>query len=136
MSADPVGPGVPSPGAMSPADERMWAGAAHWGALVASAVAGLSFLGPLLVLAVKGQESMWVRRHAVDSLNFQLSMLLYTFVIGAASFLLFFTIVAPLVGMVALFALLALWLVLTILGAVKCINGEAFAYPLTIRFIS
>ena len=60
-------------------DERTWATAAHWSALVAAFLA-LAFLGPLLVLLAKGNDSPWVRRNAVESLNFQLSMLIYGFV--------------------------------------------------------
>ena len=69
----------PPPGPrLGPGDERTWATAAHWSALVAACVA-LAFLGPLVVLLAKGNESPWVRRNAVESLNFQLSMLIYGF---------------------------------------------------------
>ena len=46
------------------------------------AVAGrtLAFLGPLIVMLIKGNESPYVRRQAVESLNFQLSILIYAIV--------------------------------------------------------
>src|SRR5687768_8785948 len=69
-------PGV-APGQLSAGEEATWVGAAHWGALVASFIGGLAFLGPLLVLLIKGNESPRVRWHAVESLNFQLSFLIY-----------------------------------------------------------
>ena len=71
-------PPPPAPGGyqIGGGDERMWATAAHWSALVAAFVA-LAFLGPLVVLFTKGTSSGYVRRHAVESLNFQLSMLIY-----------------------------------------------------------
>ena len=57
-------------------DELTWGSAAHWSALVAAFVA-LAFLGPLIVMLTKGNESAYVRRQAVESLNFQLSILIY-----------------------------------------------------------
>ena len=37
-------------------DDRTWATAAHWSALVAAFLA-MAFLGPLIVLVVKGEDS-------------------------------------------------------------------------------
>ena len=63
-------------GGLSPTStERNWAMAAHLGAFVAAYVA-LGLLAPLLVLLVKGGESPFVRRHSVESLNFQITTLL------------------------------------------------------------
>src|SRR5687768_2884713 len=64
-------------GAVVPtAEERNWALAAHVGTFVAAWVA-LGFLAPLIILLVKGNDSPFVRRHAVESLNFQISLLIY-----------------------------------------------------------
>src|SRR5687768_8590800 len=118
-------------------DERTWAGAAHWSALVAAAVA-LAFLGPLVVLLAKGSDSLWVRRNAVESLNFQLSMLIYGFVGTIVGVVV--TIVTLGVGLLLLLPLAlavgAFWLIMTIIGAVKTGNGEDYRYPLTIRMVS
>ncbi len=133
----PVGPtpppappyGVPGPApypAMTPDQERTWAGAAHWSALVASVI-GFAFLGPLIVMLVKGNESPWVRRQAVESLNFQLSMLIY----GIVSAIL----ILVLVGILLVLIVAVCWLVFTIIGAVKASNGEDYRYPLTIRMV-
>lgn len=112
---------------ISPISERTWMSAAHWSALVAAFVA-LAFLGPLVVMLTKGNESPRVRQHAVESLNFQLSVLIY----GVVSFVLVFV----LVGILMLIALGILWLVCTIMGALKANNGEDYRYPLTIRMVS
>jgi len=113
--------GAPTP------DEITWGSAAHWSALVASIVA-LAFLGPLIVMLTKGNESPYVRRQAVESLNFQLSILIY----GIVSFVLLFVLVGfvllPIVGL--------MWLVFTIIGAVRASRGEEYHYPLTIRMVS
>lgn len=122
-------PGPPyRPGGLTPAAERAWASAAHWSALVASVLGGLAFLGPLLVLLVKGDESPWVRRHAMESLNFQISILIYA-IVSAVLILL-------LVGFLLLIAVGVAWVVLTITGAVRASSGEDYRYPLTIRMVS
>ena len=114
-----------------------WGGVAHWGALVAAFVA-MAFLGPLLVFLIKGNDSPYIRAQSAESLNFQLSMLIYG-VVG--------TIVGVLVSILTfglgllLFIPLALvfggfWLVFTIIGSVKSVNGEMYRYPVTIRMVS
>lgn len=116
----------PPPVPLTP-DELTWGGAAHWSALVAAAVA-LAFLGPLVVLLAKGNESAYVRRQAVESLNFQLSILIY----GVVSAVL----IIVLVGFLLLAAVGIAWLVLTIIGSVRASRGEEYRYPLTIRMVS
>ncbi len=139
MSGTPQPPGAPPPPPPGPGfgDERTWATAAHWSALVAAFVA-LAFLGPLVVLFTKGNESPYVRRHAVESLNFQLSMLIYGF---AGTMIGIILVVATLGAGLLLFLPLALafgacWLILTIIGAMKAGNGEDYRYPLTLRMVS
>jgi len=133
----PPPPYQPPPGGMSPGDERTWASAAHWTALVAAFVA-MAFLGPLLVLLVKGNSSPWVRRHAVESLNFQLSMLIYGLVgtvLGVILAILTFGLgLLLLIPLVLAFG--AYWLIMTIIGAIKTGNGEDYRYPLTLRMVS
>ena len=118
-------PGPPG-SRLSSGDERMWAGAAHWGALVAMVVA-MAFLGPLLVLLVKGNDSPFVRRQAVESLNFQLTILIAGLVSGVLILLGIGLILLPLVGLA--------WLVFTIIGAVKASSGEDYRYPLNLRMV-
>ncbi|HEX5860606.1 MAG TPA: DUF4870 domain-containing protein [Nocardioides sp.] len=116
----------PGPGMLTP-DERTWGGAAHWSALVGAFVA-LSFLGPLLVLLVKGNDSPWIRKQAVESLNFQISILIYAIVSAI--------LIIVLIGFLLLAAVGLMWLIFTILGSVKVAGGEDYRYPLTIRMVS
>ncbi len=113
--------------------DRNWAAASHWGTLVAAWLA-MGFLAPLAIMFTVGQQSAFVRRHAVESLNFQISMLIY----GAAAILfsivtigLGLLVVIP-VGLVFLIAAL----VFLIQGSIKAVNGEEYRYPLTLRFVS
>ena len=57
-------------------EEKNWALAAHVGVFVAVWIA-MGFLAPLIVMLVKGNDSAFVRRHSVESLNFQISILIY-----------------------------------------------------------
>ncbi len=116
----------PGAGGLTP-DERTWGGAAHWSALVAALLA-LAFLGPLLVFLVKGNDSPWIRRQSVESLNFQLSILIYAIVSAVLLLVLVGFVLLPLVGL--------FWLIFTIIGSVKGVNGEDYRYPLTIRMVS
>ena len=113
--------GAPTP------QEITWGCAAHWSALVASVVA-LAFLGPLIVMLTKGNESAYVRRQAVESLNFQLSILIYAIISFVLIFVLVGFVLLPIVGL--------MWLVFTIIGSVRSSRGEEYRYPLTIRMVS
>jgi uncharacterized Tic20 family protein len=114
------------PGGLT-SEELTWGGAAHWSALVATVIA-LAFLGPLIVMLTKGNESAYVRRQAVESLNFQLSILIYAVVSIVLLFVLIGFILLPVVGIA--------WLVFTIIGSVRAARGEEYRYPLTIRMVS
>jgi uncharacterized Tic20 family protein len=87
----------------------------------------MAFLVPLVILLVKGKESAFVRHHAVESLNFQLSMLIYLFVSILLALLLVGLLILPVLGV--------LWLVFVVLATIKASNGEGYRYPLTIRFV-
>ncbi len=122
-STQPVGPSQ---------DDRLWATLAHVGSLIAAAVA-MAFLAPLIVLLVKGNTSPFVRRHAVESLNFQITLLILLaigilvsiFTLGIA--LIVVIPVGVVVGVAAL--------VFIILASVRANNGEDYRYPMTLRLV-
>jgi uncharacterized Tic20 family protein len=136
--SDPYGPpaGQDPRGALTQ-EERTWALVAQIGTLVAAYVA-LGFLAPLIVLLVKGDSSPFVRRHAVESLNFQISLLIYSIVGTVLAFV--FTLLTVGLGLIVLvplaIVLAIVVLVLIILATVKASNGEDYRYPFNIRFIS
>ena len=66
--------------------------------------------------------------HSREALNFQISVLIY----GIISALL----ILVLIGFLMLFALVIFAFVAGIVAAIKAANGQAFRYPLTIRFVS
>ncbi len=135
--SDPYGqPPAHDPNGGVSQDDKTWALASHIGALV-SAWFAFGFLAPLLVMLVKN-DSPFVRRHAVESLNFQISMLIYSVVGGVIAFVIIivtfgvaFIIIFPLVAIVLLIVL-----VLVIQATIAASRGEPYEYPLTIRFVS
>jgi uncharacterized protein len=106
--------------------ERNWAIAAHLSSFLAAYVA-LGVLGPLVVMLVAGPRSAFVRRHAVEALNFNISVLIY---LGISALLMF-----VLIGFPMAIAVGVLYLVTVIRGALAASRGEEYRYPLTIRFV-
>ena len=116
------------------ANARQWGMLAHLSALV-GLVIGLSFVGPLVVYLTKKEEHPFIADQAREALNFNLSFLLYE-VVG---FILTFILILVIIGILLIPVLIAIaigWLVLTIMAGLKANQGEAYRYPLTIRFIS
>ena len=134
--SDPYGPPPGQPGAPAGQDDRTWALLAHIGSLVTAWFA-FGFIAPLIVMLVK-TDSPFVRRHAVESLNFQISVLIYVLVGGVVAVVVTFVTVG--IGLIVIVPLaIALgvgWLVVVILATVKASRGEDYRYPLTIRFVS
>ena len=132
---DPYG-AAPRP-APQTSDDNTWALAAHLGALLASMFVGLALLAPLIIMLVKS-DSPYVRRHAVESRNFQISALIYVVVGAVLSVVL--AVVTFGIGLVVVIPLAIAagiaWLVLVIVASVRASKGEDYRYPLTIRFVS
>ncbi|MFT3706113.1 MAG: DUF4870 domain-containing protein [Archangium sp.] len=103
-------------------EERIWSLVAHLSPLL-----GFSFLGPIIVLLVKGRESKWVRAHAIESLNFNISC----FVVLMVGFVLTMVFV----GFCIVVAAATANVVLGIVASVAAWQGKPYRYPATIRLI-
>jgi uncharacterized Tic20 family protein len=119
----------PSPPTSSSSDTRTWCVLCH-----ASALLGLFFhflghiLGPLIIWLIKRSDSPEIDANGKESLNFQISMLIYD---AIAAILCIFLIGIPI--------LIGLWIlntVLVIIASVKASHGEFYRYPFTIRLIT
>lgn len=106
--------------------ERNWALASHIGSLLAAYVF-LGALCPLVVLLAKGNESRFVRAHAVESLNFQITAA----IAGAISALLIFIVV----GIFLVIIVGVVYIVFLIIATLAASRGQPYRYPLTIRLI-
>ena len=114
-------------GAMGTKEERTYAMFCHLGALSGFVVPFGNIIVPLVLWLIKKDSSPFIDLNGRESLNFQLSMLIYT-LISAALMLV----------VIGFFLLAALWifnLVIVIIAGVRAESGAQFRYPLTIRFI-
>jgi uncharacterized Tic20 family protein len=117
---------------------RNWAMGCHLAAL--ALYIGIPFgniFGPLIIWLIKKDEIPLVDEQGKESLNFQISLILYGVAMVILIALFSFTIVLiPLAAVLAilLMAIGLVNLVLIIYAALKVSNGESFSYPLAIKF--
>ena len=113
-------------------EERLWAVAAHLASVIGwVGVPAGHLLAPLLIWLFLRDRSEFVRIQALESLNFQISVTIYSLAAAAVAF----TVVGLVVAVPALFLLVLFDIVLTIVGAVRVSQGETYRYPLTIRLV-
>lgn len=107
---------------------RNWAMLCHLASLVGfvGPVFG-HILGPLVVWLIKKDEHPFIDEHGKESLNFQISMMIYS--VAAIPTLCIF------IGFFLLPLLVVLDAVFAIIAAIKASSGEHYRYPLTIRFV-
>ena len=84
-------------------------------------------LGPLIVWLAKRGDSPEIDGHGKESLNFQISMLIYSLVAGVLCLVL--------IGFVLLGILHILNLVLVIIASIQASEGKLYRYPISIRLI-
>ncbi|TQN28631.1 putative Tic20 family protein [Haloactinospora alba] len=85
----------------------------------------LSALGPLLVLLVSDRSSTFVRRHATEALNYQLTFVVASIVLLGLSWL-----ILPLLAWLFLFLG---WIFLPVVAGVASLAGGKWKYPFTWR---
>ncbi|QBX56563.1 DUF4870 domain-containing protein [Nocardioides seonyuensis] len=118
---------VPS---ISPEQERTWGMIAHAGALAAMVFSAgfLGFVGSLAVYLMYKDRGPFVRAHAANSLNVQITMFIWIVVSIPLILLLG-------LGLLTLIAAPFVAGALHIVGAIKASNGEWWNPPLTPRFV-
>ena len=112
----------------SSSNVRMWNVLCH-----ATALAGFfvpwagHILGPLIVWLAKRNDSPEIDQHGKESLNFQISMLIYNVIAGVLCLVL--------IGFAILAILHILNLVLVIIASIQASEGKFYRYPITIQLI-
>jgi uncharacterized Tic20 family protein len=106
---------------------RTWDMLCHLSALAGYIIPFGNIIGPLLVWQLKKNEYPSVDAHGKEAVNFQISVLIYFFISVLLS--------VVLIGIPLLIAVGLGSLVLIVIASIKANNGEAYRYPLTIRFI-
>jgi uncharacterized protein len=122
--------------------QRYWDGAA-WTSHVSAGAVGddkalavlahvlnvvATVIGPLVIYLVKRDESVFVRSHATEALNFGITLLIAYVVAAVTSILL--------VGVLLFPVIIVLQIVFTIMAGLAAGRGEVYRYPLNIRFVS
>jgi uncharacterized Tic20 family protein len=108
--------------------DRTWDVLCHITALAGFVVPFGNILGPLIIWLIKRNELPSVDAHGKESLNFQISVLIYMAVSAVLMLVLIGVFLMIVVGITAI--------VLVVIASVKASNGELYRYPLTIRFIN
>lgn len=130
---DALSSAIPPAGAHNARDDsNNFALAAHLSAIL-SLFIGFTFIGPLVIWAVK-KDDPFVRAHAAEALNFNLSVLLYGAILVVAGLVLLIVVVGIPVWLL-LIPLGIAWLVFVCIAAAKAGQGRPYRYPLTIRFV-
>lgn len=145
--------------------EKNWASISHLSALSQYCFPLGNFILPMIVWSSKKNESTYIDHNGKQCINFQLSVLLYSLILGVifvpAFLITFFSHVTfneliydrhliiqdgnlseniglITTGVIAIFLLACLKIAeffLIIRAAVKTANGEYYTYPLTIQFL-
>jgi hypothetical protein len=119
----------PPPAPISSADVRTWNVLCHASALLGLFLHFLGhLLGPLIVWLVKRGDSPEIDAHGKESLNFQLSMLIYDAIAAILCIIL--------IGIPILIALWVMNTVFVIIASIRASEGKFYRYPITIRFLS
>jgi uncharacterized Tic20 family protein len=127
------------PATMSPEDERTWGAISHAGAVVAMICSAgfLGFLASIAVYVVNKDRGPFVRAHAANSINIQISMFIWLVVatvlyviLGIVTLGIGFLVFLPIFAVPLVFAG-----VLHVVGALKAYNGEWWNPPFTPQFV-
>ena len=84
-------------------------------------------VGPLIVWLAKRQDSPEIDAHGKESMNFQISMLIYNVVAGILCLIV--------IGFALLAILHILNVVFVIIAAMRASEGQIYRYPLTLRLV-
>ena len=87
-----------------------------------------NIVGPLIIFLIKKDQSPFIREHAVEALNFQISLTIYAIISAVLVFVLIGILLLAAVGIVGI--------VFTIIAAISASEGKIYRYPVTIRLVS
>ncbi|GGL05993.1 DUF4870 domain-containing protein [Nocardia jinanensis] len=113
--------GAPNQAPVSPSDAKTWAMLAHFGGIV------LGFVAPLIVWVMYKDRDEFVRRHAVDALNFQI-VLAIAYVVSAA-------LMIVLIGLLLFPIVWIAGIVFSVLAGIAANNGREYKYPFNLSLV-
>ncbi len=86
-----------------------------------------SFIAPLIIYLLKKDESPYVKEHALESLNFQITMIILYIISGI--------LIIVLIGVLLIWALSIINLILIIIATIKASEDKFYKYPFNFRLI-
>ena len=94
-------------------------------------------IAPLILWSEKKNESTYIDTHGKAAINFQLSLMLYSFLLAILIIpLTIFTLGLGLIALLISIIPILILIIATIISAsIKATNGEYYDYPFTIEFI-
>ena len=125
---------TPSPTTPNPDAHRAWDMWCHITALAGLIIPFGNVIGPLVIWQMKRNEFPSVDEHGKESLNFQLSILIY--VLAGTVLAVLGTVVC--IGWLLIPVLIALHfggLILAVIAGLKANDGVFYRYPLSLRLI-
>ena len=114
--------GQPAQAPVSPSDARMWSLFAHIGGLLTT------FIAPLVIFLIYKDRDPFIRRHAVQALNFQIIMAIGYFVSSL--------LMAVLIGFLTYPLFFIVSVVFSIIAAMAANKGEEYTYPMVPQMVS
>ena len=84
-------------------------------------------VGPLIIWLAKRQDSSEIDAHGKESINFQISMLIWNCIAAV--------LILVVIGIPLLVLLHILNIVFVIIASIQASEGRLYRYPLSIRFI-
>ena len=109
-------------------EDRTWAIITHASAFVGFFVPLGNILGPLLVWAIKKDESQFLDENGKQAINFQITWTILFFVAALSIILVIGILLLPLVALA--------WFVLVVIAIIRASDDQVYDYPLTLDIIS
>lgn len=109
-------------------DDRTWGIIVHAAAFVGFVFPFGNILGPLLVWAIKKEDSTFVDDNGKAAINFQITWTILLILAALSIFLLIGLVLLPIIALA--------WVILVILAIISASNEVVYEYPLTIEIIS
>ena len=106
---------------------RQWAMCVHFSLLAGFLVPFAGLIVPITIWQLKKSDMPEIDVHGKIIANWIISLMVYTVISFVLSFVL--------IGLPLLFALGIIGVVFPVIGGIKASNGEAWTYPLSIKFM-
>ena len=114
--------GAQTPAPVSPGDARMWSMLTHIGGIF------FGFIPGLIVYLVYKDRDPFIRRHAVQALNFQ--------IIITIAYVISWVLTIVLIGFLTGFAAWVACIVFSIMAGLAANKGEEYTYPLIPKMVT